>query len=62
MWFNVWFVIWPNQKKALGLVPAEPAEKAAAARLAMLVSRANVALSVPMLFSMVAAQGLFHTS
>ncbi len=62
MWFNVWFVIWPAQKKALGLVPAAPEEKAGAARLAMLVSRANVALSVPMLFSMVAAQGLFHTS
>jgi len=62
MWFNVWFVIWPNQQKALGLVPAEPAEKAKAARLAMLVSRGNTMLSIPMLFSMVAAQGLFHTS
>ena len=62
MWFNVWFVIWPAQKKALGLVATEPAEKARAARLAALVSRANVALSFPMLFSMVAAQGLFHAS
>ena len=62
MWFNVWFVIWPNQQKALGLVPAEPAAKAKAARLAMLVSRGNTMLSVPMLFSMVAAQGLFHAS
>lgn len=62
MWLNVWFVIWPAQKKALGLVPAEPADKARAARLAMLVSRANVALSIPMLFSMVAAQSLFHAS
>jgi uncharacterized membrane protein len=62
MWFNVWFVIWPAQKKALGLVAAEAADKAKAARVAMLVSRANTALSVPMLFSMVAAQGLFHTS
>jgi len=62
MWFNVWFVIWPNQQKALGLVPADPAEKAKAARLAMLVSRGNTMLSIPMLFSMVAAQGLFHTS
>ena len=41
MAFNVWFVIWPNQKRALGIVPAEPAVKAASARRAMLVSRFN---------------------
>lgn len=54
MAFNVWFIIWPNQKKALGIVPVEPAEKAAAARLAMLTSRFNTMFSIPMLFCMVA--------
>ncbi len=53
---NVWFVIWPNQKKALGLVGATPEAKAAAGRLAMLASRTNTALSIPMLFCMVAQQ------
>jgi len=53
MAFNVWFIIWPNQKKALGLVPADDATKAAAARLAMLTSRTNFVLSVPMLYCMV---------
>ena len=56
MAFNVWFIIWPNQKKALGIVQVEPTEKAAAARLAMLTSRANTMLSIPMLFCMVAQQ------
>jgi uncharacterized membrane protein len=56
MAFNVWFIIWPNQKKALGIVTVEPAEKAKAARLAMLTSRANTMLSIPMLFCMVAQQ------
>lgn len=59
MAFNVWFVIWPNQKKALGIVPAESSEKAAAARTAMLFSRTNTLLSIPMLFAMVSAQNLF---
>ncbi len=59
MWFNVWFVIWPNQKKVLGLVEAEPDAKAAAARTAMLFSRTNTLLSVPMLFAMVAAQNIY---
>ena len=54
MAFNVWFIIWPNQKKALGLVPCSPEEKAKAGRLAMLVSRTNTMLSIPMLFCMVA--------
>jgi uncharacterized membrane protein len=54
MAFNVWFVIWPNQKKALGLVPASPEDKAKAGRIAMLTSRANTMLSIPMLFCMVA--------
>ena len=56
MAFNVWFIIWPNQKKALGIVTVEPAEKAKAARLAMLTSRVNTMLSIPMLFCMVAQQ------
>ncbi len=56
MWFNVWFVIWPNQKKALGMVEVAADEKAAAARTAMLFSRTNTLLSIPMLFCMVAAQ------
>jgi uncharacterized membrane protein len=56
MAFNVWFIIWPNQKKALGIVTVEAAEKAAAARMAMLTSRFNTMLSIPMLFCMVAQQ------
>jgi len=59
MWFNVWFVIWPNQKRALGIVEADADTKAASARTAMLFSRTNTMLSVPMLFSMVAAQNLY---
>lgn len=54
MWFNVWFVIWPNQKKALGIVEADADTKAAAARTAMLFSRTNTLLSIPMLYCMVA--------
>ena len=48
MWFNVWFVIWPNQKKALGIVEADAEVKAASARTAMLFSRTNTMLSNPM--------------
>ena len=59
MWFNVWFVIWPNQKKALGIVEADADTKAASARTAMLFSRTNTMLSIPMLFSMVSAQNLY---
>ena len=59
MWFNVWFVIWPNQKKALGIVEADADVKAASARTAMLFSRTNTMLSIPMLFSMVIAQNLY---
>ncbi|UCH74822.1 MAG: urate hydroxylase PuuD [Rhodospirillales bacterium] len=59
MWFNVWFVIWPNQKKALGIVEADADAKAAAARTAMLFSRTNTMLSVPMLFAMVSAQNIY---
>ena len=56
MAFNVWFIIWPNQQKALGLVTVEATEKAKAARFAMLTSRFNTMLSIPMLFCMVAQQ------
>ena len=56
MAFNVWFIIWPNQKKVLGLVPADDDAKVKAARLAMLTSRVNFALSVPMLYCMVTAR------
>ena len=56
MWFNVWFIIWPNQKKALGIVTVPAEEKAKAARMAMLTSRFNTMLSVPMLYFMVAQQ------
>ena len=59
MWFNVWFVIWPNQKKALGMVEASADEKKAAGRTAMLFSRTNTLLSIPLLFSMVSAQNLY---
>ena len=59
MWFNVWFVIWPNQQRALGMVEADAASKAASARTAMLFSRTNTLLSVPMLYAMVSAQNLY---
>jgi uncharacterized membrane protein len=49
---NVWFIIWPNQKKALGLVEADDATKAKAAKAAMIASRLNVLLSLPMLLAM----------
>jgi uncharacterized membrane protein len=54
MWFNVWFIIWPNQKKALGIVQVAPDEKAKAARLAGMTSRFNTMASIPMLYFMVA--------
>ncbi len=59
MWFNVWFLIWPNQKKALGIVEASADEKKAAARTAMLFSRTNVMLSAPMLYCMVMAKSSY---
>ena len=58
MWFNVWFVIWPNQKKALGMVEASPDEKKKAGRTAMLFSRTNTLLSIPMLYAMASASHL----
>ena len=60
MWFglimaaNVWFIIWPNQKKALGITPVSPEETAKAGRMGMLASRFNTMLSIPMSYSMVA--------
>lgn len=62
MWFNVWFIIWPNQQKALNIDNKYPDlaadAKAAAGKTAMLFSRTNTVLSIPMLFAMVAAQNL----
>ncbi|WP_294120805.1 urate hydroxylase PuuD [Sphingomonas sp.] len=58
MGFNVWGVIWPNQKKALGLVEADDATKAKSARVAMLASRTNTLLSIPMLYAMASFQSL----
>lgn len=57
MAFNVWFIIWPNQKKALGLVEADDATKAKAASTAMITSRLNTLLSFPMLYAMVSFNG-----
>ena len=54
MAFNVWFIIWPKQKIALGLIPGSPEEKTKAGRIAGLASRTNTLLSIPMLFCMVA--------
>ena len=59
MAFNVWFVIWPNQKKALGIIDCDPEQKAKSAKIAMLFSRTNTLLSLPMLLSMVASQNLY---
>ena len=59
MAFNVWFIIWPNQKKALGIVQADPDQKAKSAKVAMITSRVNTLLSFPMLLSMVIAQNLY---
>ena len=53
MAFNVWFVIWPNQKRALGIVEADDASKAKSATTAMMFSRINTLLSIPMLYCMV---------
>ena len=59
MAYNVWFIIWPNQKKALGMVEVSPEEKAKSAKTAMLTSRINTLLSLPMLLTMVVAQNLY---
>ena len=59
MAFNVWFIIWPNQKRALGIVECDVELKIKSAKTAMLFSRTNTLLSVPMLLTMVAAQNLY---
>ena len=59
MWANVWFIIWPNQKKALGMIEVDADSKAKAARMAMLASRTNTMLSIPMLYAMVSAQNIW---
>ncbi len=59
MFLNVWGIIWPNQKRALGIVEADADTKAKAARIAMLASRTNLLLSLPMLTSMAMQQTLF---
>jgi uncharacterized membrane protein len=58
MAFNVWVLIWPNQKKVLGLVEADDAAKAAAGKTAGIASRLNVLLSIPMLYAMASFQSL----
>jgi len=59
MAYNVWMVIWPNQKKALGIIDVDAETKAKSARTAMLFSRTNTMLSIPMLLAMVVAQNLY---
>jgi uncharacterized membrane protein len=60
MLFNVWGLIWPNQKKILGIKPATDDEKNKARRVAFLASRTNTMLSIPMLFFM--ANGWSHAA
>jgi len=62
MLLNVWLLIWPNQKKILGIVPASDEQKNRARRVAFLTSRVNTMLSLPMLFFMSASGGLFRTA
>jgi uncharacterized membrane protein len=59
MMINVWGFIWPNQKRALGIVEADADTKAKSARIAMLFSRTNLLLSIPMLVSMTMYQTIF---
>ena len=59
MAFNVWFIIWPNQKKVLGIIDSTPEEKPIAAKKALIASRTNTLLSLPMLLTMVSAQNLY---
>jgi uncharacterized membrane protein len=60
MFFNVWVLIWPNQKKILGIVAATDEEKNRARRVAFLASRTNTMMSLPMLFFM-SSSYLFHS-
>ena len=59
MAFNVWFIIWPNQKRALGIIECDPEYKVRSARRAMLFLRVNTLISIPMLLTLVAAQNLY---
>ena len=59
MMLNVWGIIWPNQKRALGLVEADADTKAKSAKMAMLGSRTNLMLSLPMLVAMTMSQTLY---
>jgi uncharacterized membrane protein len=59
MAYNVWFIIWPNQKKALGIVEVSPEDKAKSAKTAMLTSRVNTLLSLPVVLTMVMAHHLY---
>ena len=59
MAFNVWFIIWPNQKKFLGIVECSPEEKPVALKKSLIASRINTLFSLPMLLSMVVAQNLY---
>ena len=59
MAFNVWFIIWPNQKKVLGIVECAPEEKPKHMKTALIASRINTLFSLPMLLSMVVAQNLY---
>jgi uncharacterized membrane protein len=61
MFLNVWGIIWPNQKKVLGIVPADDAAKASAARIAGMASRINTLLSLPMLTAMAMYETFFGT-
>lgn len=58
MAYNVWMIIWPNQRKILGMVPATDEEKKPLPRKVLMASRANVALSIPMLFAMLGIRHL----
>ncbi len=62
MFFNVWAIIWPNQKKILGIVTVTDEEKNKARRIAFLASRTNTMLSIPLLFFMSASGGIFRTA
>ena len=55
MLFNVWVLIWPNQKKVLGIVQASAEEVAKAKNIAFLASRSNTLMSIPMVMSMIGA-------
>ena len=59
MAYNVWFIIWPNQKKALGIIECDTEKKLKSAKNALIFSRINTILSLPMLFSMISAQNLY---